>query len=275
MAFDVNSFVFDHVVRGVGFNSDGSVRWMANQIENGSLKCDGEEVLKKDAQGSTIYSKSKAKTCEFSWESSVADLNLIAEMNGTTKEVASSSNTIESPLFDTIEITQDNQTEITLTNAVYNSGTTVAPVYKIGITSLTTDGSIKKVFKKGDAAASGVFTYTPASKKLTFATGDLMKGDTLFISYSYETENAVQVINSADDMPKATRSIYLIEGYDICDQNTVIYAYLVFPNAKMNVGYTLGLDIDSTVPVTQTCAYDYCSKNKELYRLIIPQSAEV
>ena len=51
MAFDINSFIFDHVERGVGFNADGSVRWLANQIENASLQCDGEEVLKKDARG--------------------------------------------------------------------------------------------------------------------------------------------------------------------------------------------------------------------------------
>ena len=39
------------------------------------------------------------------------------------------------------------------------------------------------------------------------------------------------------------------------------------------IGYTLGLDVDSTVPVKQVCSYDYCSKNKELYRLVIPQTA--
>lgn len=273
MAFDINSFIFDHVERGVGFNADGSVRWLANQIESASLQCDGEEVLKKDARGSTIYSKAQAKTCEFNWESSVADLNLIAEMNGTTKQVASSSTPIVSPIFDAIDITTDSTTEITLENAVYNSGSTGTPVYKIGVSLLTTDGSLKKVLKKGDSASSGVFTYTPASKKLTFNSGELEKGDTVFVTYEYETENAVQLVNSADDMPTATKSIYLVEGRDICDQNTKIYAYLIFPNAKMSTGYTLGLDVESTVPVKQVCSYDYCSKNKELYRLVIPQVA--
>lgn len=273
MAFDINSFIFDHVERGVGFNADGSVRWLANQIENASLQCDGEEVLKKDARGSTIYSKAQAKTCEFNWESSVADLNLIAEMNGTTKQVASSSTPIVSPIFDAIDITTDSTTEITLENAVYNSGSTSTPVYKIGVSLLTTDGSLKKVLKKGDSASSGVFTYTPASKKLTFNSGELEKGDTVFLTYEYETENGVQLVNSADDMPTATKSIYLVEGRDICDQNTKLYAYLIFPNAKMSTGYTLGLDVDSTVPVKQVCSYDYCSKNKELYRLVIPQVA--
>lgn len=273
MAFDINSFIFDHVERGVGFNADGSVRWLANQIESASLQCDGEEVLKKDARGSTIYSKAQAKTCEFNWESSVADLNLIAEMNGTTKQVASSSTPVVSPIFDAIDITADSTTEITLENAVYNSGSTGTPVYKIGVSLLTTDGSLKKVLKKGDSASSGVFTYTPASKKLTFNSGELEKGDTVFVTYEYETENAVQLVNSADDMPTATKSIYLVEGRDICDQNTKLYAYLIFPNAKMSTGYTLGLDVDSTVPVKQVCSYDYCSKNKELYRLVIPQVA--
>lgn len=273
MAFDINSFIFDHVERGVGFNADGSVRWLANQIESASLQCDGEEVLKKDARGSTIYSKAQAKTCEFNWESSVADLNLIAEMNGTTKQVASSSTPVVSPIFDAIDITADSTTEITLENAVYNSGSTGTPVYKIGVSLLTTDGSLKKVLKKGDSASSGVFTYTPASKKLTFNSGELEKGDTVFVTYEYETENAVQLVNSADDMPTATKSIYLVEGRDICDQNTKLYAYLIFPNAKMSTGYTLGFDVDSTVPVKQVCSYDYCSKNKELYRLVIPQVA--
>ena len=273
MAFDINSFIFDHVERGVGFNADGSVRWLANQIENASLQCDGEEVLKKDAKGSTIYSKAQAKTCEFNWESSVADLNLIAEMNGTTKQVASDSAPIVAPIFDTIDVTSDSMTEITLANSVYNSGTTSTPVYKVSVSLLTTDGSLKKTLKKGDATAIGTFTYTSSTKKLTFASGELAKGDTVFVTYEYETDSAVQLVNSAEDMPTATKSVYLVEGRDICDQNTKLYAYLIFPNAKMSTGYTLGLDVDSTVPVKQVCSYDYCSKNKELYRLVIPQTA--
>ena len=164
-------------------------------------------------------------------------------------------------------------TEITLANSVYNSGTTSTPVYKVSVSLLTTDGSLKKTLKKGDAAAIGTFTYTPSTKKLTFASGELAKGDTVFVTYEYETDSAVQLVNSAEDMPTATKSVYLVEGRDICDQNTKLYAYLIFPNAKMSTGYTLGLDVDSTVPVKQVCSYDYCSKNKELYRLVIPQTA--
>ena len=269
--YDINSFCAERVVRGIGLNASNEVLWMANQIENASIKCDGEEVLKKDSQGSTIASISKAKTCTVDFESSVFDLNLVATMNGTSKTVATSNSKITAPIFETIAITSSNLQAVVLTNSVKNSGTVGSPVYKIAVSTLTTDGSLKKKFTQGAATAAGVFTYTANTKTLGFAADDLVVGDTLFVEYEYETENAVQVVNSAEDFPNSYRSIFLVKGFDICNQSTAVYAYLTLPNAKMSTASTISFNLEDTIPVSLSCAYDYCSSDKELYRLIIAQ----
>lgn len=271
MAFDLNSFVAERIVRGVGLNASNEVIWMANQIENGSIKCDGEEVLKKDSQGSTIASISKAKTCTVDFESSVFDLNLIAAMNGTTKDVATSASKITAPIFETIAITSSNLTAVVLANSVKNTGSVGTPVYKLAVSTLTTDGSLKKKFTVGATATAGTCTYTSNTKTLAFAADDLVAGDTLFVEYEYETENAVQVVNSAEDFPSASRVILLVKGFDICNQSTAVYAYLTLPNAKMSTSSTISFNLEDTIPVSLSCAYDYCSSDKELYRLIIAQ----
>jgi hypothetical protein len=271
MSFDVNSFVAERVVRGVGLNASNEVLWMVNQVENASIKCDGEEVLKKDAQGSTIASISKAKTCTVDFESSVFDLNLVAAQNGTTKKVATSIDKITAPIFETITITSSNLTAVVLSNSVKNSGTQGSPVYKIAVSTLTTDGSLKKKFTIGATASTGVCTYTSNSKTLGFVADDLVAGDTLFVEYEYETENAVQVVNSAEDFPTASKAIFLVKGFDVCNQSTAIYAYVTLPNAKMSTSSTISFNLEDTIPVSLSCAYDYCSTDKELYRIIIAQ----
>lgn len=268
---DINSIVIDRCLYAFGEDGNGDITWLCNQVSDLSVTVDGDEVTKEDANGSIIARINRAKNCTVGFNSAVFDLNLIAAMNGTEKQVATSADKFVAPKQETIVITSDNLTEVALSEAVRNVGTSSEPAYKISVATLTKDGSLQKKFTIGASTAEGVVTYTASTKTLTFHDGDLAVGDKLFVAYEYDAENAVQVVNSAEDFPVAAVSKFLIKCFDICDQSTVIYMWLILPNAKMSTNYELSFNLEDTIPVELACSYDYCSDNKELYRLIIAE----
>lgn len=269
--FDINSFIINSPTRAIFLNSDDTTAWYTNQVQDFSVKVDGEEETKKDAQGNTIATITKGKTCTTSFNTPVYDLNIIAALNGTTKKVAGSAEyaTINTPCFEEIKITDDNKTSIVLKNSVRSAGTT----YKLNVTTLTKDGSPKRIFKQGTSVDSGIFTYTSATKTITFADSDLAVGDTVLIVYEYEATEAVQVMATASDMPKTGKLYVEVKGFDICDQNTLLYAYYRFPTAKLASSYQTDIKLDTTIPLEFNCAIDYCGEDKEFYDIVVPNSA--
>lgn len=269
--FDVNAFVIDEPTRAIFMNSDDTTAWYTNQVQDFSIKVDGEEQIKKDAHGNTIATLTKGKTCETSFNVAVYDLNIVAALNGSTKQIATSAEKLNTPHFEEVDISTDNKTAIVLKYPVAKSGS----VYRISVSTLATDGSPKKIFKQGASASTGVFTYTNGTKTLTFAEGDLVEGDTVLIAYEYEATEAVRVVSSANDFPTAGRLYVEVRGFDICDQNTAIYAYYRFPTAKLKSSYQTDIKLDSTLPLSFGCSVDYCSKDKKFYDLIVPSGSEV
>ena len=60
-------------------------------------------------------------------------------------------------------------------------------------------------------------------------------------------------------------------GCDVCDPTTLIYAYVVFPNAKLDSNVDITFSTDGKHPFTLKAQQNYCSKEKELFKIIIPQ----
>ena len=272
MSFDLNNFVIDKVTKITAMDASGNLLWMASQIKDASLQCDGEEVLKKDADGTTIASFSTAKGAKFSASSSLFDLNLIAAQMGTTKTVATSAAKLTVPAMETKTYgSSDTLTTFVLTNSVINNGTQGTPIYKITVAKLTKDGALKSKFTVGATAATGVCTYTANSHTLTFAADDIAVGDTIFVEYEYECETAVQVVNSASNFPVANKVVMQVKGFDVCNQSTLYYGYLVLPNAKLSTSATINFGREEDFPFEMTCSQDYCSTDKELFKIVVPQ----
>jgi hypothetical protein len=62
-----------------------------------------------------------------------------------------------------------------------------------------------------------------------------------------------------------------ILGCDVCDQTTLIYAYLVFLNAKLSPDFDWTIATDSSHPVSMKAMQEYCDKEKKLFSIIIPE----
>ena len=237
MAFDLNNFVIDRVVRGIATDmKTGDVLFSINQITNPSLNCTTESTDAVDALNVPIATFYRAKTAEFSAENALFDMNLLATQSGTSKKVAGTDakgNTtkITAPCFQTIDIA-DKTTSYTLSHT---------PKATPKVYVLNGDGTLGAKVEVATSAAgesiavSGTTVTVVLEVKDTdgkVTTPGYAVGEQLFFMYEYDADGsanngAVEVANSANNFPVGCKFVMEILGADVCDQTNLIYAYLV------------------------------------------------
>ena len=260
MAFDISNFIIDRILRGVMTSTaDGSVMYSINQIENPSLECSADEKVAVDALGTTIQTYHLAKNATLSAENSMFDLGLFATQQGAEKKIASASSKIITPIFENIEVT----------------GASVVLKHKpkdalTAIYELKGDSTMGKKYTVNATATVDKFAFDEASKTITLPTG-VTVGSQIFVMYEYETENAVEITASATEFPKAGKFIMEVLGNDVCDPTTLIYAYIIFPNAKLDPNTSITFSTESKHPFSMKAQQAYCDKKKTLFKIVIPQ----
>lgn len=263
MAYTVNNFVIDRILRGMMLSSaDDSVLWALNQITNPSLSCTTETQDAVDMLGTPIITFERAKTVEFSAENALFDLGLWAAQGGTSIETASSSNKIVVPTFEEITIT-DIGSPINLKHT---------PTKQLGeLFVLNGDTTLGTRFVNGASASATEFVNAATSTEITLPTSGISVGDTVLAAYEYESEEAVSVTHTAKDFPKAGRFIMEVLGCDVCDQTTLVHAYVIMPNAKLTSDYDITFATENSHPFSLRANQQYCDKNKKLVQIVIPK----
>ncbi len=239
-------------------HTDGSVMFSINQITNPRLIVSSESTDAVDALGVPIQTFYRAKNAELSCENALFDINLMAVQSGSTKTVASAEKKVVTPAFETIDIDGTSatytlkHTPITAPDRVY---------------LLNGDSTLGTVYTKKTSAAADAFAIT--DNILTPPTG-LAAGDQLFVIYEYEASEAVSVVNSAQNFPAGGKFVMEVLGTDVCDSTKLIYAYVIFPNFKLSPDFDWTMATDSTHSFSGKAQQEYCSKDKQLFQLIIP-----
>lgn len=261
----VNNFAIDRVIRGMMFSTaDGSYMWSINQITDPSLNITSETAEAVDALGSRIAVFNRGKSAEFSAQNSLFDLGLFAAQNGVEVQEASAGSPIRTPMFDEIKLNSTSVTYV-LTETPLEAPTTI---YK-----LNGDGTLGTAYTKDTTASATTFVYDTATHAITPPTG-LSAGDILFVMYDYNLAGGTAVQGDAVNFPKAGKFIMEVLGVDVCDPTTLIHAYLVFPNAKLDANVDLSFTTDGNHPFTIQCQQSYCDTEKILYQLIIPEVSD-
>ena len=266
----IKNFIVDRVVRGNMYShKDGSLLWSLNQIQSPSLSMESETVDAVDALGTPIMSFDRAKTCTFSAENAIFDLALLGEQVGS-KAVEG---TRIIPVFESLDVTEDGGM-ITLSNVPTDEDEDGYPVAFIYV--LENDGSLGRELVEesyytanAEAFAEVPLTFTISGKEIQLP-ADIKKDSRIFVSYEYEG-NATYVVNSAKDFPKAGKFVMEVLGRDVCNSTTEVYAMLVLPNAKLSASTEVTFETEMTQGFELTAQQDYCSKNNELFVLIIPE----
>lgn len=255
MAIDINmnNFVIDRVLRAVGKSKDGDVLFAINQVTNPSLSVTSETSEAVDALGSRIAVFNRAKSCEFSAENALFDMALMAQQAGSKEGIIRGA--VEKvPAFDIME---DGKLAYT----------PIDPL-AIKIYELNGDGSFGAEIKKSaDSGADGGYTLPAVVEKGAVVT--LPEGKKGIAVYEYDADKAVAVVNSATEFPKACQLVLEVLGCDVCNQEELVYAYLIFPNFKISPDFDWSMATDGTHPFSGMAMQNYCDEKKELYKLVI------
>ena len=258
----VNNFVIDHVLRGIMTKKNGEYMWSINQITNPSLNVALSDTAQAvDALGTVIQEFDRGRSAEFGAENSIFDLSLYAAQMGRDVEVASGTAKITVPAFEPVDV-KGEDAETYVTKKVPTES--IAKIYV-----LNGDGTLGKAFAAGTAASAEEFAYAEDTHTISLPTG-LEKGTQLFVMYEYESEKATAVTANAVDFPKAGKFVLEVLGTSVCDPDTLIHAYVVFPNAKLDGNVDFTFATDGTHPFTIRAMQDYCDKEKRLFSIVIP-----
>lgn len=251
MAFDINmnNFVIDRILRAVGKSKAGDVLFAINQVTNPSLSVTSETAEAVDALGSRIAVFNRAKSCEFSAENALFDMGLMAVQAGSKDGVIRGA-VNEVPAFDSMENGELAHTPV--------------PADAVKIYEVNGDGSFgAEVQKSADGGTDGGFVLEG-----TKVTG--LDAEKQYMAvYEYDATEAIAVVNSASEFPNACELILEVLGCDVCDQEKLIYAYLIFPNFKISPDFDWSIATDGTHPFSGMAMQNYCDTKKELYRLVI------
>ena len=250
--FDLNNFVIDRIVRGVALSQkDDSVLFSINQIQNASLNCASESTDAVDAMGTPIATFYRAKSAEFSAENALFDMNLMATQLGTAKKVASESTKITVPAMESFTVADGLK-------YVLKHAPKVAPTE---IYAINGDSTFGVKYASATAASATAFAYDTNTHTLTLPTG-MKVGEEMFVMYEYDSENAVEVVNSATNFPVGCKFVMEVLGCDVCDQTNLIYAYVIFNNAKLSPDFDWSIATDGSHPFSMRAPQDYCDKEK-------------
>lgn len=252
---NLSNFIVDRVISGVGYRSDDSVLFKMDQCQNTSITCGSESTDIVDNVGSPIMTLYRSKTCEISGENAILDFNLTAVQMGTEKNVAGEGNMITVPAQEIF----DAATTYTMKHTP-----TAAPSF---IYSLNDDSSLGEKYALGETAASATeFAY--ADGVITLPTS-VAAGTPMFVSYEYKTAAGVEIVNSAKNFPKSCKLVLRVLGYNPCNKDNKLGAYIVFPSFEMSPDFDLSLNVGEAQSWSGKASQDYCSKDKRLMSIIV------
>lgn len=211
--------------------------------------------------GTPIATFYRAKSAEFSAENALFDMNLMATQLGTKKTIASADAKITVPAMESFTV--DSTKAYTLKHTPKAAPTEIY--------ALNSDSTFGVKYSKATAASDVAFAVSGAD--LTLPTS-VAAGTEMFVMYEYETENAVEVVNSATNFPVGCKFVMEVLGCDVCDQTNLVYAYVIFNNAKLSPDFDWSIATDGTHPFSMKAQQDYCDKEKRLFSIIIPGDEE-
>lgn len=271
----IDNLIIDRVLHGTFYDkSSGEGLFRLTQIQNASLSNTSEAVDVLDATGVLITQLDRSKAATFSGESALKDMHLLAAQAGTELESGSDTNKITVPAFDIIS-TKADKTEYDLKHLPLE-GVVEAYILTPGGAmgdKLTIDSSAgEKKIQVSSQKATVVFnqpektedgTTTPAVK------GTCNAGDSILFLYDYETVNAVQFVNKADQFNVPMHVVIEALAYEPCAIDEKIYVLIDFPSAKLSSTFDFALSPEEAQSFELQCLVDYCSAEKTLYKVIV------
>ena len=264
---NLNNVVIDRVLRGIFSTDADGIIFSLNQVQNLSLNCTSESQEIVDALGVSIMELMRSKAVEASAENAIFDLGLMASQYGTEKVVATSADKLVVPTMESFEASVDGNGALVAYTLKHTPVATPKAIYE-----LNGDSTLGVKYEVKTSASATEAGY--ANGKISLPTG-ATAGTEFFVMYDYESENAVEIINSANKFPTMGKMTFECLVYDVCDPETKIFAYIILPRfqLKSDFDWTVGGDSQQH-PFNGKAHVNYCDKNKEMVRIVIVDDDE-
>lgn len=265
---NLNNVVIDRVLRGIFSTKEDGIIFSLNQVQNFSLNCTSESQEIVDALGVSIMELMRSKAVEASAENAIFDLGLMAAQYGTKKVVASADSKLVVPTMESFEAEANSDGEIKDYTLKHTPIADISAIY-----ALNGDSTLGAKYVKGTAASATEFTY--ANGVIGLPTDAVAGVTEYFVMYEYESENAVEVVNSANQFPTMGNMTFECLVYDVCDPEVKIFAYVILPRFQLKSDFDWSVGGDSqTHPFSGKAHVDYCDKKKEMVRIVIVDDDE-
>lgn len=225
-------------------------------IEDPSLNTTAEKEEVVDAQGNTITDIYRAKKATFGGSNSLFSLDLAASQFGATKEVASAENKIVNYMAETMTISADGTVKLS------------KPPVKDSIKYIyiIESGEIGESYPVGTDAEKQALVADDGT--ITMPTSATKEGS-VYVEYAYESEEAVRIVNKADEYPTAGKLVILALFRDKCTDKTILGS-IICPKAKLNPeSVDLSLTSTGKHPFEYTMMKDFCSDEEELFEIVL------
>lgn len=264
---NLNNIVIDRVLRGIFSTDADGIIFSLNQIQNFSLNTTSESQEIVDALGVSIMELMRSKSVEASAENAIVDLGLMATQYGTTKTVATADEKLVVPTMESFEATANADGEIKTYTLKHTP--MVAPT---AIYALNGDSTLGAKYAAATAASATEFAYSNGT--ITLPTGTVA-GAEFFVMYDYESENAVEVINSANNFPTMGKMTFECLVYDVCDPETKIFAFIILPRFQLKSDFDWSVGGDSqNHPFSGKAHVNYCDRDKQMVRVVVVDDEE-
>lgn len=136
---------------------------------------------------------------------------------------------------------------------------------------LPTTGSENKLYVvTSDSTVHGcIVTVTPdGTTTVTLPTDP--EADYYVIKYKRTFTEGAIITNSANKFPDSVNMLLKVTYYDLCSKDELKAAYIEMPSFKVSPETTLSFNPESpTMDFNGTLEIDYCSDDKELYRIYL------
>lgn len=268
---NLNNIIVDRVLRGVFSDKNDNIIFALNQVQNLSLNSTSESQEIVDALGVSIMELMRSKAIEASAENAIYDFGLLAAQYGTEKVTATATEMLQVPTMESFEVPALAEGA---TNAKYTLKHTPvkAPVAIYALNGDSTLGAKYAAEETETSAQATTFVYADGVIELP---ADVKEGDEMFVMYEYESENAVEIINKANEFAKMGKMTFECLVYDVCDPETKIFAYVILPRFQLSNDFDWAIGGDSqTHSFSGKAHVDYCSKDKKMVRVVIVDDEE-
>lgn len=238
MSVNSNKYIVQNMERLSFFDlADGTCQFVVDDLQEATMTNEQETVYATGKNGVKIGSADRNKASRITATNGAIVDGVMAMQVGS--EVIKGKTVVPKHFF--MLTTADGVSVDIKTKPIGTVGNEIPYIYK-----RNTDGTVGKPYPIAASASAEAFKYDPSAKKVTLPTGVFSAGETVYMFYDIEVEDAKKISNDEDKFSATGMLIADCFAKDICTEKSY-YAKIVYPKAKASGNFELSFGNDPSV----------------------------